>query len=86
MKDGITEVALASLGKGFDLTFDFRLKYCKGKRRLVLLNETEKPDLQLPGFRPLRDVSVNIKCDKGDRVRHQSDILDFNQVSTSSSS
>lgn len=80
MKDEIAEMALASLGKGFDLTSDFRLKYCKGNRRLVLLNETKKRDLRLPGFRTLRDVSVDIKCDKGDRVRYQSDVLDFNQV------
>lgn len=81
MKDGIAEMALASLGKGFDLTSDFRLKYCKGKRPLVLLNEAEKRDLLLPGFGLLRDVSVDIKCDKGDRVRYQSDILDFHQMS-----
>lgn len=80
MKDGIGEMAVASLGKGFDLTSDCRLKYCKGNRRLVLLNEAEKRDLPLPGFPALRDVSVDIICDKGDRVRYQSDILDFNQV------
>jgi len=80
MGEGIVERALNSLGKGFDLTSDFRLKFCKGEERLVLLNETEKRELMVPGFRPIRDVSVDIKCDKGDRTRYQSDILTFTQV------
>ncbi|XAR63687.1 hypothetical protein NMG60_11023716 [Bertholletia excelsa] len=77
----VVEKALSSLGKGFDITSDFRLKYCKGKKRLVLLNETETRDLSVPGFHDFEDVSVDIKCDKGDRIRYQSDILDFNQMS-----
>lgn len=72
--------ALSSLGKGFDLTSDFRLKYCKGKDRLVLLNETQTKELQIPGFGSFNHVSNDIKCGKGDRIRYQSDILDFNQV------
>ncbi|WCJ33647.1 MAC/Perforin domain-containing protein [Euphorbia peplus] len=79
--NGIVEMAVSSLGKGFDLTSDFRLKYCKGKERLVLLNESEKQELMIPGFGAIKDVSVDIKSDKGDRVRYQSDILDFQQMS-----
>ncbi|XP_065856968.1 MACPF domain-containing protein At1g14780 isoform X2 [Euphorbia lathyris] len=81
MKNGIVEMAVSSLGRGFDLTSDFRLKYCKGEDRLVLLNETEKRELIIPGFGAIKDVSVDIKSDKGDRVRYQSDILDFQQMS-----
>eukprot|EP00257_Ricinus_communis_P028152 XP_025015566.1 MACPF domain-containing protein At1g14780 [Ricinus communis] len=81
MSSGVVEKALSSLGKGFDLTSDFRLKYCKGKERLVLLNEAEKRELMVPGFGAVKDVSVDIKCDKGDRVRYQSDILEFQQMS-----
>lgn len=80
MSDAIVRKALSSLGKGFDLTSDFRLKYCKGDDRLVVLNETETTDLHVPGFGAFNGVSVDIKCDKGDRTRYQSDILDFNQV------
>ncbi|XVF03022.1 hypothetical protein REPUB_Repub04eG0224600 [Reevesia pubescens] len=76
----IVEKALSSLGKGFDLTSDFRLKYCKGKERLILLNETEKREISIPGFGAIKDVPVDIKCDKGDHTRYQSDILDFNQM------
>lgn len=78
--DGIVETALSSLGKGFDLTSDFRLKYCKGEQRLVLLNESQRRELIVPGFGAVKDVSVDIKCDRGDRTRYQSDILNFNQV------
>ncbi|ESW32436.1 hypothetical protein PHAVU_002G322500 [Phaseolus vulgaris] len=81
MGEDIVERALNSLGKGFDLTFDFRLKFCKGEERLVLLNETEKRELTVPGFGPISDVSGDIKCDKGDCTRYQSDILTFNQMS-----
>ncbi|KAJ9135695.1 hypothetical protein P3X46_032847 [Hevea brasiliensis] len=81
MSNGIVEMALSSLGKGFDLTSDFRLKYCKGKERLVQLNEAEKRELLVPSFGAVKDVSIDIKCDKGDRVRYQSDILEFQQMS-----
>lgn len=80
MGEGIVEKALNSLGKGFDLTSDFRLKFCKGEERLVILNETERRELIVPGFGPVTDVSVDIKCDKGDLTRYQSDILSFTQV------
>lgn len=80
--DGVIDKSIASLGKGFDLTSDFRLKYCKGgDKRLVLINEDQKKQLFVPGFGTLKQpVSVDIKCDKGELTRHQSDILEFNQV------
>ncbi|KAK8526137.1 hypothetical protein V6N12_020618 [Hibiscus sabdariffa] len=78
--NGIVETALNSLGRGFDLTSDFRLKYCKGKERLILLNESQKKEITIPGFGAFKDVSVDVRCDKGDRTRYQSDVLDFNQM------
>ncbi|KAL5052482.1 hypothetical protein RYX36_033164 [Vicia faba] len=81
MGEGIVEKALKSLGKGFDLTSDFRLKFCKGEERLIVLHENEKRELAVPGFGSIQDVSVDIKCDKGDRTRYQSDILTFTQMS-----
>ncbi|KAK7398857.1 hypothetical protein VNO78_10031 [Psophocarpus tetragonolobus] len=81
MEEGIVERAVKSLGKGLDLTSDFRLKLCKGEERLVVLNETEKGELRVPGISSIRDVSVDIKCDKGDRTHYQSDILTFTQMS-----
>ncbi|KAJ0538812.1 putative MACPF domain-containing protein CAD1/NSL1 [Helianthus annuus] len=80
MSEKLVQQAINSLGKGFDLTSDFRLKYCEDKDRLVVLNES-KNELRVPGFGSFKGVSSDIKCDKGDRVRFQSDILDFNHMS-----
>ncbi|XXG58988.1 hypothetical protein AAC387_Pa04g1158 [Persea americana] len=78
----IVERALDCLGRGFDITSDFRMKYCKGKQRLVSLNEADTRDLLVPGFGLFPAVSVDIKCGKGERVRYQSDVLQFHQMST----
>ncbi|KAL9679355.1 hypothetical protein QQ045_017213 [Rhodiola kirilowii] len=82
----LIDKALSSLGKGFDLTSDFRLKFCKGDVPLVHLNQSQTRDLHLPGLfqssqTPFRNVSVDIKCDKGELIRHQSDILNFQKMS-----
>ncbi|XP_030536602.1 MACPF domain-containing protein At1g14780-like [Rhodamnia argentea] len=75
--------ALEALGKGFDLTIDFRLKFAKGcgGERLVVLDEGHKRDILIPGGGTIRGVSEDIRCDKGDRVRFRSDVLEFNQMS-----
>lgn len=78
--DAIVRRALNSLGKGFDLTSDFRLKFCKGKDSLVHLSQDQRYELHVPGFGQFGNVSEDIKCGKGDRTRYQSDILDFNHV------
>ncbi|KAK8684882.1 hypothetical protein V6N13_040897 [Hibiscus sabdariffa] len=72
--------AIQALGKGFDISGDFRLKYAKG-RRLVELDETNKRDIVFPGAFTLRDVPQDIRLDKGDRIRFKSDVLEFNQMS-----
>ncbi|KAG9445029.1 hypothetical protein H6P81_016369 [Aristolochia fimbriata] len=77
----VVEKALGCLGRGFDVTGDFRMKFCKGKYRVVSLNEVEKKEMHVPGFGCFPNVSVDVKCDKGDRVRYQTDILDFHQMS-----
>ncbi|PIA25753.1 hypothetical protein AQUCO_10800029v1 [Aquilegia coerulea] len=82
--------ALQSLGLGFDLTSDFRLKFAKGRidqqttsttRRLVVLDEQNQRDIVIPGGSIIPRVSKDIRCDKGDRIRFKSDLLDFNQMS-----
>lgn len=79
--DGIGEAALAALGRGFDLANDFRLRFAKGERgRLVELDDKILHDVAIPGGPTIRQVSRDIGCDKGDRMRFQSDILEFNQV------
>ncbi|RZR85989.1 hypothetical protein BHM03_00013079 [Ensete ventricosum] len=68
---GAVERALRCLGRGFDVACDFRPEYCRGKDRLVVINEDEKRELAVPGFGLFKDVCVDVKCDKGDRVRYQ---------------
>ncbi|KAF3331562.1 MACPF domain-containing protein [Carex littledalei] len=74
------EKALECLGRGFDVTSDFRLKYCKGNERIVCI-KGEKTELSLPGFGTFKDVPVEVKFDKGDRIRLRTDVLEFNQMS-----
>ncbi|XP_057754008.1 MACPF domain-containing protein At1g14780-like [Arachis stenosperma] len=82
--------ALGCLGKGFDLTSDFRLKFAKGGvnggRRLVVIDEENTRDIVVPGGPSgnntiIPHVSQDIRCDKGDRIRFKSDVLQFNQMS-----
>lgn len=71
--------AMEALGKGFDISGDFRLKYAKGTR-LVELDDTNKRDIVFPGAFTIKGVSQDIRLDKGDRIRFKSDVLEFNQV------
>ncbi|KAH0866211.1 hypothetical protein HID58_083422 [Brassica napus] len=81
----VVETVVKSLGRGLDITADFRLKYCKdgdgGDDRLVVLDETQNRELHVPGFGAIQNVSADINCDKGERTRFRSDILDFNKMS-----
>ncbi|MCO5606642.1 hypothetical protein L7F22_060830 [Adiantum nelumboides] len=71
--------AVESLGCGFDLTSDYRLKYRKGLLLQLRLNSTK--DLILPGGITIPDVSRDVKCDKGERMRFASDVMQFQQMS-----
>ncbi|KAK6914380.1 Membrane attack complex component/perforin (MACPF) domain [Dillenia turbinata] len=76
--------AVESLGLGFDLTSDFRLKFAKGGGRLVVLDEVNKRDIVVPavgGGITIPNVSQDIRFDKGDQIRFKSDVLQFNQMS-----
>ncbi|CAI9117444.1 OLC1v1018842C1 [Oldenlandia corymbosa var. corymbosa] len=86
--------AVEALGSGFDFASDFRLKFVKKRPdggKLVYLDEKNRRDIVIPavaggggssGAGPvIPDVSQSIKCDKGDRIRFKSDVLEFNQMS-----
>lgn len=81
--DSIAARAVQSLGLGFDLTSDFRLRFAKGSPgdRLVEVDEENTRDVVIPGGVFIRGVSKDIQCDKGDRIRYKSDVLEFNQMS-----
>ncbi|KAH9298403.1 hypothetical protein KI387_030085, partial [Taxus chinensis] len=72
--------AIEAMGQGFDITNDFRLKYCKSGSRLVELDENNVHDIVIPGGLSIPNVSTDIRCAKGERMRYKSDILEFNQM------
>jgi len=83
-KKPIEVQAVEALGLGFDLTSDFRLKFAK-KERLVVLDESHRRDLLIPaacggGAVSIPGVSADVRCDKGEQMRFKSDVLQFNQV------
>ncbi|GLT85764.1 hypothetical protein SLE2022_039420 [Rubroshorea leprosula] len=78
------EVAIKSIGCGYDIAIDLRLKYCKGNfkdSRLIEIDEDGGHEIVLPGGIPIPNVSKSIKCDKGERTRFRSDVLSFQQMS-----
>uniref|UniRef100_A0A1J3E0H0 MACPF domain-containing protein n=1 Tax=Noccaea caerulescens TaxID=107243 RepID=A0A1J3E0H0_NOCCA len=78
------EVAIGSIGCGYDLAIDVRLKYCKGaskdSRLLDIKDGDDSCQIVLPGGISIPNVSKSIKCDKGERMRFRSDVLPFQQM------
>lgn len=83
------ETAIESIGWGYDLAVDLRLKYCKKQQqqqhddpRLITIDSDDKVrDITIPGGILIPNVSKSIKCDKGERLRFSSDVLSFQQMS-----
>ncbi|KAK8582739.1 hypothetical protein V6N13_069511 [Hibiscus sabdariffa] len=79
------EIAIGSIGCGYDIGMDLRLKYCKGNNSkdscLIEIDEDGGHEIVLPGGISIPDVSKSIKCDKGERTRFRSDVLSFQQMS-----
>ncbi|KAM6551792.1 hypothetical protein CsatB_001600 [Cannabis sativa] len=78
------EIAIGSIGRGYDISIDLRLKYCKGdsaKSCLIEIDQDEGRQIVLPGGITIPNVSKSIKCDKGERTRFRSDVLSFQQMS-----
>ncbi|MCL7033474.1 hypothetical protein MKW94_029973 [Papaver nudicaule] len=82
------EIAIQSIGLGYDIAIDLRLKYCKRDNnnstkdsRLIDIDEDQGREIVLPGGLSIPSVSKSIKCDKGERMRFSSDILSFQQMS-----
>ncbi|XP_062208139.1 MACPF domain-containing protein At4g24290-like [Phragmites australis] len=79
------ESAIRSIGLGFDVANDIRLKYCKQRNSpdplLIELDHGEVQDIVLPGGLTVASVPKSIKCDKGERMRFRSDVLSFQQMS-----
>lgn len=74
------QVAIKSIGRGYDVSLDLRLKYCKGDSRLIEIDEDQGRDIVLSGGTTISGVSKSIKCDKGERTRFRSDVVPFQQM------
>lgn len=77
------KIAIGSIGCGYDISTDLRLKYCKvgwNDSRLIEIDDGVVHDIVLPGGISIPNVSKSIKCDKGERTRFRSDVLSFQQV------
>ncbi|XP_027362575.1 MACPF domain-containing protein At4g24290 isoform X2 [Abrus precatorius] len=80
----VAEIAIGSIGRGYDVSADIRLKYCKGdsiNSRLIEIDEDDVREVVLPDGVSIPNVSKSIKCDKGERTRFRSDVLSFQQMS-----
>lgn len=79
----VAENAIRSIGRGFDVCSDLRLKACKPDSKgpcLIELDHDQGREVFLPGGISIPNVSKSIKCDKGERMRFRSDVLPFQQV------
>ncbi|CAA6660168.1 unnamed protein product [Spirodela intermedia] len=65
------ETAIRSIGLGYDISADLRLKACKWGFPIH--------EIVVPGGISISNVSTSIKCDKGERMRFRSDVLSFQQ-------
>ena len=79
------ESAIRSIGLGYDLTVDLRLKYCKASSsspdsRLIAIGDRFVREIAIPGGVCIPNVPKSINCDKGERMRFGSDVLSFQQV------
>uniref|UniRef100_A0A0D9VAI4 MACPF domain-containing protein n=1 Tax=Leersia perrieri TaxID=77586 RepID=A0A0D9VAI4_9ORYZ len=79
------ESAIRSIGLGYDIANDIRLKHCKQRGSpdplLIELDHDKVQDIVIPGNLTVAGVSKSIKCDKGERMRFRSDVLSFQQMS-----
>lgn len=75
--------SIQALGRGFDVTSDIRLLYCKGApgSRLVHLDEENRVDLLHPdGGVLLPDVTVDIECSQDMRSIEATPVCTFHEV------
>ncbi|PPR96829.1 hypothetical protein GOBAR_AA23835 [Gossypium barbadense] len=78
------EIAIGSIGSGYNLALDLRLKYCQEEEKDSPLIEFEQVgcyDVALPGGISIPNVSKLIKCYQGKGTRNMCDVISFQQMS-----
>lgn len=83
--DALTTTLLNSvqaLGRGFDVTSDIRLLYCKGApgSRLVVLDDDHVRDLEVSDGVVLPSVSAGIECSHGRGKIEKTRVCSFHEV------
>ncbi|KAL3522580.1 hypothetical protein ACH5RR_015414 [Cinchona calisaya] len=74
--------SVQAIGRGFDVTSDIRLLYCKGVpgSRLVHLDEENTKDLVVSDGILVPNVSIDIECSKGKRTTETTPIFSFHEM------
>lgn len=74
--------SIQALGRGFDVTSDIRLLYCKGApgSRLVHLDEQQTRDLQVSDGVVVPNVSVDIESSTGKRITEEIPVCSFHEM------
>ncbi|KAK9132299.1 hypothetical protein Scep_011827 [Stephania cephalantha] len=76
--------SIQALGRGFDVTSDIRLLYCKGApgSRLVILDETQNRDLVISQDCGLvvPNVTVDVRCSRGRSHRDTTPVFAFHEM------
>ncbi|VFQ81594.1 unnamed protein product [Cuscuta campestris] len=74
--------SIQALGRGFDVTSDIRLLYCKGApgSRLVHLDEERTKNLDLASGLFVPNVSVDIQCRGGFRATEATPVFTFHEM------
>lgn len=77
--------SIQALGRGFDVTSDIRLLYCKGATgsRLVHIDEEHARDLDISHELVLPSVSFDIDCSPGKRSIERIPVCSFHEVNCS---
>lgn len=75
--------SIRALGRGFDVTSDIRLLYCKGApgSRLVHLDEDHRRDMVISDDLVLPSVSVDIECYRGKKTLEATRVCGFHEMS-----
>ena len=76
--------SIQALGRGFDVTSDIRLLYCKGApgSRLLQLDEAQTRDLFLSNGLVVPNVPLDIDCSPGKRATEKVPVCSFHEVGT----
>ncbi|KAI9114279.1 hypothetical protein K1719_014507 [Acacia pycnantha] len=67
--------AIDSIGQGFDITLDISFNNCKNGPSLIIINEEQCRNLEIPGGISIPNVPNSIKCVRGESYKIHSDVV-----------